>query len=132
MIALAAGEWAVAVALAVVTGAMVPVGRDRYRALGHAFVNGRIAMRSGSLSRSHTLINPATVASYHVSSTPFQRRAGVCTLTAHLGRGAPARSAVDLSGAQAASLLLAAEPSLMREFVESGGGDVPSHQHVRD
>ena len=97
----------------------VPLALDRYRALGHGLRNGRLNLSGGSLSRHRTSIDPATVAGYHLTSTPFQRRVGVCTLTARMGRGAGSRSALDIGEGQAAALLAATEPRLFAEFTTS-------------
>lgn len=102
-------------AFVVLTLLAVPLGLDRYRALGHSFTNGRLSVRGGSLSRRHTIIDPAAIAGYTVTSTPFQRRVGVCTLTAHLGRGAGSGTALDIGESQAVTLLHKAEPQLMNE-----------------
>jgi len=119
VVALAALEWVAAGVLLAATLIAIPLGRDRYSSLGHSVVNGRLAMRGGSLSRRHTVIDPATVASYRISSSPFQRRVGLCTLTASMGRGAGSRSALDIGHRQAVAVLAATEPKLLSDFTTS-------------
>ena len=94
----------------------VALGIDRYRSLGHAFINGRISLRGGSIARRHTIIDPGAVASYRVGSTPFQRRRGLCTLNVNLGRGAGGGTGLDIGESQVVDLLHEAEPALMAQF----------------
>jgi putative membrane protein len=107
------GPWPLAAALAAVAALMVPVGLDRYRSLGNRLEGGRLGLREGSLSRRHALIVPGGVVAYRVSQSPFQRRAGLCTLTAFLGQGAGSRRALDVAPARAAALLERLEPDLV-------------------
>ncbi len=111
--AAALGLWPLAAALAVVAALMVPVGLDRYRSLGNRLEGGRLGLREGSLSRRHSLIVPGGVVAYRVSQSPFQRRAGLCTLTAFLGQGAGSRRALDVAPTRAAGLLERLEPELV-------------------
>lgn len=114
----ALGFTAPAVALAVATLLMIPVGLDRYRSLGHRLERGWLGLREGSFVRRHTLVEPGSVVAYRLSASPFQRRAGLCTLTAHLGQGAGSRRALDLAHGEAVALLAAAEPELVGPLVE--------------
>jgi putative membrane protein len=111
--AAAAGPWPLAVALAALAVLMVPVGLDRYRSLGNRLERGRLGLREGSLSRRHSLVVPEGVVAYRVSQSPFQRRSGLCTLTAFLGQGAGSRRALDVAPAHAAGLLERLEPDLV-------------------
>ncbi len=113
----ALGPWPLAVALAVAAAVMVPVGIDRYRALGNRLERGRLGLREGSLSRRHALVVPEGLVAYRVSQSPFQRRAGLCTLTAYLGQGAGSRRALDVAPARAAGLLERLEPDLVRPLL---------------
>lgn len=114
----ALGLTAAATALALTTLAMVAVGLDRYRNLGHRLERGWLALREGTFVRRHALIEPGSVVGYRISASPAQRRAGLCTLTAHLGQGAGTRRALDLAHADAVRLLAAAEPELVGPLVE--------------
>jgi putative membrane protein len=105
VLALALTEpWAIAAAL-LLTAIAILVAVDRYRQLGHAFDGRRLAVRGGSLHRRWSEVDPAAAAAYELRSSPFQRRAGVCTLWLHLGQGAGSRRVLDLGEDQAASLL---------------------------
>jgi len=94
----------------------VPLGLDRYRQLGHSFDGARLAVREGSLTRRWTSLDPAAVVSYAVERTPFQARAGLCTVVLHLGQGAGSRRVLDCSGEQATALLAALDAPLFRPF----------------
>jgi putative membrane protein len=96
--------WAIATALVLVALA-VPLALDRSRQLGHAYDGRRLALRGGSLVRRWSELDPAGVVSFELRSSPGQRRAGVCTLTVHLGQGAGSRRALDLGQEQALALL---------------------------
>ncbi len=108
-----AGALPAAVAAAALAVVMVPVGIDRYRSLGNRLEAGRLALREGSLSRRHTLVVPEGIVAYRVAQSPFQRRAGLCTLTAFLGQGAGSRRALDLAPGRAGALLEGLEPDLV-------------------
>ena len=116
VIAFALG-WRVPAAVLLLLAAVgVPLGLDRYRQLGHRFDGSRLAVREGSLTRRWTSLDPAAVVSYAVERTPFQARAGLCTLVLHLGQGAGSRRVLDCSGEQATALLAALDAPLFRPF----------------
>jgi len=117
VVAAVLAPWPVAVALAAVAVLMVPVGLDRYRSLGNRLQSGRLGLREGSLSRRHSLVVPQGIVAYRVSQSPFQRRAGLCTLRAFLGQGAGSRRALDVAPARAAGLLERLEPDLVRPLL---------------
>jgi putative membrane protein len=117
VVAAVLAPWPVAVALAAVAVLMVPVGLDRYRSLGNRLEGGRLGLREGSLSRRHALVVPEGIVAYRVSQSPFQRRAGLCTLTAFLGQGAGSRRALDVASGRAAGLLGRLEPDLVRPLL---------------
>ncbi|HSJ73744.1 MAG TPA: PH domain-containing protein [Miltoncostaeaceae bacterium] len=126
VVAAVLAPWQLAVALAAVAVLMVPVGLDRYRSLGNRLERGRLGLREGSLSRRHSLVVPEGVVAYRVSQSPFQRRAGLCTLTAFLGQGAGSRRALDVAPARAAGLLERLEPELVQPLL--AGGTRPGEQ----
>jgi putative membrane protein len=108
--------WA-ALAAAVVTALALLVGLDRHRQLGHRFDGRRLALREGSLQRSWSELDPDAAVAFEVRSSPGQRRAGVCTLTLHLGQGAGSRRALDLGDDQATALLAEVRPQLFEPLV---------------
>jgi putative membrane protein len=111
-------EWGwVAAALVVLAVAGIPLGIDRYRQLGHAFDGRRLVVREGSLTRRWTSLDPRAIVSYAIERSPFQARAGLCTVTLHLGQGAGTRRVLDCSEEQAAALLAELDAPLFRPFV---------------
>jgi putative membrane protein len=108
--------WAV-LAAAVVTALALLVGLDRHRQLGHHFDGRRLALREGSLQRRWSELDPDAAVAFEVKSSPGQRRAGVCTLTLHLGQGAGSRRALDLGADQATALLAQVRPQLFEPLV---------------
>jgi putative membrane protein len=109
---------AIAAAL-VLTGLAAVLALDRYRQLGHGFDGRRLTMREGSLRRRWSEVDPTGVVAYELSSSPGQRRAGLCTLAVHLGQGAGSRRALDLGEGQAAVLLAGLDPPLLAPLVAS-------------
>ena len=108
--------WAIAAAV-VLTALAVLLALDRYRQLGHRFDGRRLTLRGGSLLRRWSELDPAAAVSFELRSSPGQRRAGVCTLTLHLGQGAGSRRALDIGEAQAAELMALLEPRLLAPLV---------------
>lgn len=104
--------WAIAAAAVLVVSA-VPLALDRYRQLGHRFHGRRLLVREGSLRRRWSELDPDGVVAFDFRSSPAQRRAGLCTLTAHLGQGAGSRRALDIGEEQAAALLSDLHPALL-------------------
>ena len=109
-----------AIALGAATLLMVLVGLDRYRSLGHRLDRGWLGLREGSLARRHAMVEPGAVVAYRISASPFQRRVGLCTLTAHLGQGAGSRRALDLGTGEAVAVLARAEPDLVGPLLAAG------------
>lgn len=110
--------WAAALAFAAAILA-VPVALDRYRQLGHAFDGRRLALRDGSLRRRWSEVDPDAAVSFELTSSPGQRRAGLATLTVHLGQGAGSRRALDLGEEQAAAFLRDVRADLFDPFAAS-------------
>jgi putative membrane protein len=114
--------WAIAAALVLVVLA-VPLALDRYRQLGHRFDGRRLTLREGSLRRRWSELDPSAAVAFDLRSTPGQRRAGLCTLTLHLGQGAGSRRALDLGERQAAGLLAELDPALLRPLLAVGDAE---------
>ena len=116
-IAFGAGSWWPAVLLLALLPLALLLGIDRYRQLGHSFDGDRLSVREGSLSRRRTSLDPAGIVAYAVERTPFQARAGLCTVVFHLGQGAGSRRVLDCSEEQAAALLAELDAPLLRPLV---------------
>src|SRR5690606_24187469 len=114
----AAVAWA-AVALAVLG---VPLGVDRYRALGHAFDGERLAVRSGSLRRVQAHVEGRAVVGWTIRQSWFQRRSGLVTVVAGVGAGGGGLSAVDAGEDQAVAFVERVTPDWIRPFRADGDG----------
>jgi putative membrane protein len=109
--------WWLAAAGLVLTVGAVPLAADRYRQLGHRFDGRRVALRNGSLMRRWSELDPAGIVSFELRSSPAQRRAGLATVTLHLGEGAGTRSALDAGEEQATALLAQLHPLLFAPLI---------------
>ena len=127
---LLAPPWAVAGAVILVALALI-LALDRYRQLGHAFNGRRLALREGSLRRRWSELDPEGVVSFELSSSPGQRRAGVCTLTLHLGQGAGSRRALDVGAGQASALLGAVWPQHFEQLLVPVEGPAATEEPAR-
>ena len=117
MVAVALGAWwGAALAFAALAPAAF-LALDRYRQLGHAFDGRRLSLREGSLRRRRSELDPAAAVSFELRTSPGQRRAGVGTLTVHLGQGAGSRRALDLGEEQAVALLRRVRPDLFEPLL---------------
>lgn len=108
--------WTVAPALLLVPAAAV-LAHDRARSLGHALVAGHLVVRSGSLARSREILQARRVIGWQFTSTPFQRRAGLVTMTATTAGGDQAVTAPDIPAHLAVDLADAAIPGLVSQFL---------------
>jgi uncharacterized membrane protein YdbT with pleckstrin-like domain len=122
--------WAVAGAGILVALAFI-LALDRYRQLGHAFNGRRLALREGSLRRRWSELDPDGVVGFELSSSPGQRRAGVCTLTLHLGQGAGSRRALDVGARQASALLGAVWPQHFEQLLVPVEGPAATEEPAR-
>ncbi|GAB3352028.1 PH domain-containing protein [Modestobacter lapidis] len=102
------GWWGVLVAGIVLTVLGVPLGLGLYAALGHAAGPHSLAVRSGWLLRSHTVLQRRAVIGWQVRQSPFQRRAGLATVVACVGAGSGGYAAVDLAADEAAGFVTTA------------------------
>ncbi len=119
VVAAALGATTAALLVAAAGAAMAPVALDRHRSLGNRLRGGRLGLREGSLSRRHTLVDPDEIVAYGIRRGPGQRRAGLSTLSVHLGQGAGSRRALDIDAAHAEDLLARLAPDLIAPLVES-------------
>ena len=99
--------WLLALGVAlVVLGALVGLGR--YASLGHAAREGSFAVRSGWLVREQAVLQRRAVVGWQVRQSPFQRRAGLASVTACVGAGRGGYTAVDMAAEDVAAFAAAA------------------------
>lgn len=110
----------------------VPLGFDRFRALGHAADPAALAVRSGSLLRRRVVLEQRALVGWRVRQSWFQRRAGLLTLTACVGAGEGGYDVLDCGTAQGLELIAAVSPSwaapLAQRRYSSGAGAREGHR----
>ncbi|MFE6049446.1 PH domain-containing protein [Kitasatospora sp. NPDC056446] len=90
---------------------------DRVRGLGHALAGRTLVVRRGSLVRRRHALDGAGVIGWNLRRSPFQRRAGLVTLTATTAAGHQKLSAQDLTDRQAMAVVLGLSPELLEPFL---------------
>ncbi|MCR1782802.1 PH domain-containing protein [Nocardioides carbamazepini] len=89
---------------------------DRARALGHAFLDGHVVMRSGSALRTRDALAAGHVIGWNQRATWFQRRAGLVSLAATTAGGKGQVHVPDVPVSAAIALAEAATPGLIGQF----------------
>lgn len=108
------GVWAVAaVALLGLAGLLAA---DRAASLGHTLSGRWIVTRSGSLNRDRAMLECDGIIGVTIRSSFFQRRAGLCTLTATTAGGREGYGVLDVGPAVAVALVEDAVPGLLTPF----------------
>ncbi|MDQ6522105.1 PH domain-containing protein [Nocardioides sp. LHD-245] len=90
---------------------------DRARALGHAFLDGHVVMRSGSVLRTRDALAAGHVIGWNQRATWFQRRAGLVSLAATTAGGKGRVHVPDVPVAAAIVLAEEATPDLLGQFL---------------
>nr|WP_255426376.1 PH domain-containing protein [Pseudonocardia sp. C8] len=112
--------WPVAAAGLLVLTA-VPLGLDRYRALGHRLDAQYLVARQGSLLRTTAALRRDGVIGWRVRQTVFQRRAGLVTLEATTAAGSGAVRILDLAAGDAVALMAEVTPEAVGGVSACGG-----------
>ncbi|MEV1295253.1 PH domain-containing protein [Pseudonocardia sp. NPDC049635] len=118
--------WPLVVAALLVLAA-VPLGLDRYRALGHRVDERYLVTRHGSLVRTTSALRRDGVIGWRIRQSRFQRRAGVLTLEATTAAGPGSVLLLDVAPADAVALMAEITPVAVEGFrtgaaVSAGGG----------
>jgi putative membrane protein len=119
--------WVTGAALVIVFAALglivvaVPLGIDRFRNLGHALADGYVVASFGSLVRRRSAIACDGVIGWNFTSTFFQRRLGLTTLTATTAAGKQKYRVYDLAASDAVGFAERARPGLVSQFAERAG-----------
>jgi len=93
-------------------------GRDAYAALGHRIAGGHLVTRHGLLARHTTALRRDGVIGWNVRRSPFQRRAGLVTLTATTAAGRGGYEVVDVGEGQGLTFAEQALPGLLAPFLD--------------
>ncbi|MFP5022801.1 PH domain-containing protein [Pseudonocardia phyllosphaerae] len=123
LVLLAAGGpvWPLPVACVAVLCA-VPLGLDRYRALGHRLDDVHLVARRGSLARTTTALRREGVIGWRLRQSLFQQRVGVVTLEATTAARGGALVVCDVSPADAVALMTAVTPAAAGGFATGAAG----------
>ncbi|WP_157515955.1 PH domain-containing protein [Nocardiopsis trehalosi] len=116
----------VAVALAAVAALGVPLGVDRYRALGHGDDGRQVSVRSGSLRRAQAVVRRDAIIGWTWRQTLFQRRPGLAHLELAVGAGGGAYTAIDAGFDDAVTFAAGVSPELVRPFLVEGPDERPA------
>lgn len=110
---------AAAALAAVLLAAGAALAADRARRLGHALVGPWLVTRSGTMLSSRAVLERDGVISINVRTSFFQRRAGLCTLTATTAGGRQGYDVLDVD--EPAAIILAEEvaPGLLTPFLRA-------------
>ncbi|MFC3997754.1 PH domain-containing protein [Nocardiopsis sediminis] len=112
--------------LAVPLGAVallgVPLGYDRYRALGHGQDGAQVSVRSGSLRRVQPVVHRSAVIGWTWSQTLFQRRSGLANVEFAVGAGEGGYTAVDADFAESVAFAEGVTPAMVRPFLVTAPG----------
>lgn len=108
--------WAWACALVLVP-ALLPFSFDAYRSLGHGIAGRYLVTRSGTGIRRTAGLRRDGVIGWTLTRSPFQRRAGLVTLTATTAANDGAYKIRDLDPATALAFAEEAVPGLLAPFV---------------
>lgn len=111
---LPAWAWACALVLA---PALLPFSYDAYRSLGHGIAGRYLVTRSGTGIRRTAGLRRDGVIGWTLTRSPFQRRAGLVTLTATTAANDGAYKVRDLDPATALAFAEEAVPGLLAPFV---------------
>jgi len=89
---------------------------DRARSLGHAVTATALVARGGSLVRRRAMLSREGIIGITLRRSFFQRRAGLCTLTATTAAGRQAYAVADVPADEALRVCDAAVPGLLGLF----------------
>jgi putative membrane protein len=102
------------------TLALLPLGAllasDRAASLGHAVTGGWLVSRHGSLVRRRHVLHTDAVIGWNMTTSLFQRRAGLTTLVATTAGGRQQYAIQDVEDAEAIRVARTAVPGLLEQF----------------
>lgn len=101
------------------------LGRDAHRALGHGIAGGHLLTRHGTFVRRTVALERDGVIGWTVARSPFQRRAGLVTLTATTAAGAGGYRVLDVTESEGVAFAEAAVPGVLAPFLQRDRTDPP-------
>jgi putative membrane protein len=120
LVLLGAPSWLLTAVVLVPLAALLAL--DRIHSLGHALADGYLVARSGSFVRRRRILEVDHIIGWNLTSTWFQRRAGLTTLVATTAGGSQTVPVLDVPEDEAVRLAHAALPDLIAQF-----GDFPAN-----
>jgi putative membrane protein len=96
----------------------VALARDAYRNLGHGITGGFLVSRHGATARRTVALQRQGIIGWTITSSPFQRRAGLLTLSATTAASKGAYPVYDVGIQQGIALADEAVPGLLTPFLE--------------
>lgn len=111
-----AGTWWPVGLVPVLLAAALFVGVDRARGLGHAWSDGFVVMRSGSIARRRTALADEHIIGWNLTDSWFQRRVGLVSVAATTAGASGSTAVYDVPTADAYSLAEQATPGLLGQF----------------
>ncbi|MEU4235703.1 PH domain-containing protein [Actinoplanes sp. NPDC026619] len=101
--------------------ALLPIGAalaaDRAASLGHALTENWLVSRHGSLVRRRYVLHTDSVIGWNMTTSVFQRRAGLTTLVATTAGGRQQYAVPDVPDAEALRVARTAVPGLLEQFL---------------
>ncbi|MEV6848740.1 PH domain-containing protein [Actinoplanes sp. NPDC051411] len=101
--------------------ALLPIGAflaaDRAGSLGHALTDGWLVSRYGSLVRRRHMLRTDAVIGWNMTTSVFQRRAGLTTLVATTAGGRQHYDVPDVDDGEAIRVARSAVPGLLEQFL---------------
>jgi putative membrane protein len=107
------------ISLVILLPVAVPLAVDAYRNLGHGLTGEYLVARHGSVSRHTVALQRDGVIGWIVTSSPFQRRAGLLTLTATTAASKGAYHVYDVDASEGLAFANEATPDLLTPFLET-------------
>ncbi|GAB2900596.1 PH domain-containing protein [Streptomyces deserti] len=101
--------------------------RDAYRGLGHALTEDYVVVRQGTFVRRTVALRRDGIIGWRGRQSPFQRRAGLVTLSATVAAGRGVVRIPDMDAVEALRFVSAAVPGLVDPFVERAPADSLPH-----
>lgn len=121
--AVAAAAWTARWPTGALVGAALPVlaapfvAEARYRALGHAVVDGHLVAQAGVAPRRRFIVRSEAIIGWIVDVSLGQRRAGVVTVRAMTATPGGSITVLDVTPAQARALIEAATPGALHDLL---------------